>query len=109
MKHKSTQANLVNIINEVIDKGRKNDILHLYTEDSFYDGRLINIKGKALLNFGSCSYLGLEIDEKLKTAAIDAINRYGIQYSSSRSYVSCTLYTELEALVAKIFGCYPLL
>jgi 7-keto-8-aminopelargonate synthetase-like enzyme/predicted N-acyltransferase len=109
MKHKNTQSNLVNIINEVIDKGRKNEILQLYTEDAFYDGRLIHIKGQELINFGSCSYLGLEIDERLKIAAIDAINRYGIQYSSSRSYVSCTLYAELESLIGKIFGCHPVL
>ena len=95
MKKKTNYFDFVNVVNEIIEKGRKQEVLQLYTEDETFDGRFIQIKGKRLLNFGSCSYLGLELDQRLKAAAIDAIQRYGIQYSSSRSYVSCTLYKEL--------------
>lgn len=91
-------------IDNGISVGKKAGILHLFTEDDHYNGRTITIKGKELINFGSCSYLGLELDQRLKSAAIDAVNRYGIQFSSSRSYVSCGLYAELETLIEQIFG-----
>ncbi|MCE3259530.1 MAG: aminotransferase class, partial [Bacteroidetes bacterium] len=100
---------LVNIVDDIIEGGRKKGILQLYTEDKSYNGRIITIEGKELLNFGSCSYLGLELDARLKLAAIYAINRYGIQYSSSRSYVSTTLYKELEDLIKQIFNAFPVL
>lgn len=45
----------------------------------------------------------METDNRLKAAAIEAIQKYGIQYPSSRAYVSSTLYTELEDLVQKMF------
>lgn len=101
----SNKANLfINTVNDIIDKGRINNILQLYTEDEFYNGKTIKIDGKEMINFGSCSYLGLELDERLKQSAIEGIQRYGIQFSSSRSYVSSTPYNELEALIRQVFG-----
>ena len=70
-------------------------------EDERLDGRSIHIDGRELLNFASCSYLGLELDPRLKKGAIDAILRYGTQFSSSRVYVSAPPYRELEELFAK--------
>jgi 7-keto-8-aminopelargonate synthetase-like enzyme/predicted N-acyltransferase len=40
----------------------------------------------------------------MKEAAIDAVRRYGTQFSSSRAYVSVTPYQELEELLGKIFN-----
>jgi 7-keto-8-aminopelargonate synthetase-like enzyme len=77
---------------------------HLYTEDFALDGREIHIKGQKVLNFGSCSYLGLEHHPKLKEGAIEAIQRYGTQYSSSITYLSLGLYKELKEKYTKIFG-----
>ena len=56
------------------------------------------------MNFGSYSYVGLETDQRLKDAAIKGIQQYGIQYPSSRAYVSSSIYTELEELVHKMFN-----
>ncbi len=94
---------VLDIVDEVLSNSSKLGITKQYTEDESYDGRIITLKGKQLINFGSCSYLGLELDERLKQGAIDAVVRYGTQYSSSRAYVSCGLYTELEDLLGKIF------
>lgn len=55
------------------------------------------------MNFGSCSYLGLETDLRLKTAACDAVARYGVQFASSRAYVSCPPYADLERLLDRLF------
>lgn len=95
---------IIDNIFEIISKGTANGIGQLYTEDEFYDKTTITFNEQQCVNFGSYSYLGLEHDLRLKNAAIDAIQRYGIQYPSSRTYVSTTLYKELEELLAKIFN-----
>lgn len=95
---------MINTVNEIFTIGRAKRVIHLYTQDYQLDGKRITLHGESKINFGSCSYLGLELDQRLKEAGIDAINRYGAQFSSSRSYVSVSLYEELEDLLAKIFG-----
>ena len=94
----------INTINEIVSTAKSKGVAHLVTEDTAYDGRVITIKGKTLINFGSYSYMGLETDQRLKDAAIDAVQRYGLQFPSSRAYTSCSLYTELEALLTKMFN-----
>lgn len=93
----------IETVHEIITIGKERGIAHLVTEDERYNGRTIKVRGKELLNFGSYSYLGLELDPRLKEAAKDAIDRYGIQYGSSRTYVSCTLYDEFEELLRTLF------
>lgn len=76
-------------------------------EDECFDGRCITLDGRRLVNFGSCSYLGLETDPRLKTAACEAILRYGVQFSASRAYVTAPLYRELEDLLSIMVGGSP--
>jgi 7-keto-8-aminopelargonate synthetase-like enzyme len=76
-------------------------------EDERFDGRCITLNGKRLINFGSCSYLGLETDARLKTAACEAVLRYGVQFSTSRAYVTAPLYREFEALLSEMVGGAP--
>ena len=73
-------------------------------EDEVLNGRIITVGGQAWLNFGSCSYLGLELDERLKAGVIDAVTRFGTQFSSSRAAVSVPPYHELESLLDQVFG-----
>ncbi|MCX6291455.1 MAG: aminotransferase class I/II-fold pyridoxal phosphate-dependent enzyme [Bacteroidetes bacterium] len=100
---KSKHEMVLNMINELATITVKLGIVHNNTEDIKLDGRHIRIAGKDLLYFGSCGYLGLEFDERLKAGAIDAINRYGTQFSSSRAYVSSVFYKESEELLEKMF------
>lgn len=95
--------NVLELINEIVTNGKNRGVGQFTTEDEFYDGRIITVEGTRLINFGSCSYLGLELDQRLKDGAIEAIKKYGVQFSCSRTYMSCTLYRELESLVRKIF------
>jgi len=76
-------------------------------EDDRFDGRSIKLNGQRVINFGSCSYLGLETDARLKTAACEAVLRYGVQFSSSRAYVSAPLYREFETLLSRMVGGLP--
>ncbi len=72
------------------------------------EGRFIHIDGKKLVNFGSCSYLGLETDERLVAEAYRAMLDCGTQFSTSRAYVSAPLYEELQALLSRIVGDRPI-
>jgi 7-keto-8-aminopelargonate synthetase-like enzyme len=104
MKKTTKTSGIINTINEILTIARSRKIVHLTTEDESLDGRRITIDGKTLINFGSCSYLGLETDQRIKDASCIAVQRYGSQFSSSRTYVSFTLYSELEKLLEKIFN-----
>lgn len=90
-------------IDQIITHGVNKGILHLYSENEKHPDNSIVLKGRRVINFGSCSYLGLELDQRLKDGARDAIENYGTQFSSSRAYISLGLYEKLESLFQKIF------
>jgi len=80
-------------------------LVHLIAEDARFDGRIVTLGGRGLVNYGSCSYLGLEFDDRLLDGAVDAYRRYRSQTSYSRGYLSCPLYSQLEEeLLPAIFG-----
>lgn len=90
-------------IDQIITDGVRRGILHLYTDDNKLHDNQLTLKGKKVINFGSCSYLGLEFDPRLKEASKAAIDCYGTQFSESRAYVSVKLYQELEELLYRLF------
>src|SRR5262245_9311702 len=79
-------------------------VAHAIVEGMRLDGRSVELNGRRVVNFGNCSYLGLESEERLKLAACEAVERYGTVFSSSRAYLSVPLYTELEALLSELVG-----
>lgn len=101
---KSKHEQNLETVNKIFINSKALGVTHLMTEDENFDGQHIQINGKELVNFGSCSYLGLELDRRLKDAGKNAIDKYGMQFSSSRAYVSIGLYGELEELFEQMFG-----
>ena len=97
---------LFDTIDQIVTDGVNKGILHLYNEDETLKQNYIQLKGKQVVNFGSCSYLGLEFDNRLKDAAKKAIDNYGTQFSESRAYVSVKLYGELEKHFDEIFDAH---
>ena len=93
-------------VDQIVTYGIEKGILHLYTADQPFNGTSIVLNEKSVLNFGSCSYLGLEFDPRIIAAAKKAIDKYGTQFSESRAYVSLGLYKELEYQLEKIFDAY---
>ena len=91
------------LVDDAVTDGIARGLGHLIAEDDQLGGRLITLHGRRHVNFGSCSYLGLETDLRLKTAACDAVARFGVQFASSRAYVSCPPYAELERLLDALF------
>jgi len=93
-------------VDQIITYGVEKGILYLYTGNDMFQGSTIILNKKPVLNFGSCSYLGLEFDAGIKAAAKDAIDKYGTQFSESRAYVSLGLYKQLEGLLERIFNAF---
>ncbi|VUS27903.1 aminotransferase class I/II-fold pyridoxal phosphate-dependent enzyme [Klebsiella pasteurii] len=67
------------------------------------DGKVITLDdGRKMVEFVSCSYLGLETHPALKIAVIDAIERFGLQVSVARTRVKVDLFPQLEARLNQI-------
>ncbi len=92
------------IINQLAIKGKELGFYHLSLDEKPFDGRHITVKGKDYLFFSSCSYLGLDIHPALKKASIEAVEKYGVNLSSSRLTVSLGMYEEIEGLLGQIFN-----
>lgn len=69
-----------------------------------YEGNGMEIDGRRLTSFGSCSYLALELHPQLKLGCRSALERYGTQMSYSRAYLESPLYEELEAALSLMTG-----
>lgn len=92
------------VITDCCDLG----ILQLQVKADNYDGRLVRVDGVDRIHFGNCCYTGLDTNEKIKLGGIDAINRYGNYFSSSRQYLGLALNEELESLLDQITGYHTL-
>jgi 7-keto-8-aminopelargonate synthetase-like enzyme len=100
--------NFMDTVDEVISDAKKMGVVHLYTEDEELTGRKVKINGKDLFHFGTTGYLGLEQDNRLKAAAVDAIWKYGTQFPLSKTYISHPIYKELEEKLQEMYG-YPII
>src|SRR4051794_2786216 len=92
------------ILDDMLTEAAGKGLLQRTPDDGPLDGRHLVLDGRSTLNFGSCSYLGLELDPRLREAVVDAVRRYGTQFSASRTYMSSPQYVELEALLGRMFG-----
>lgn len=90
-------------MHSIMSHAKSLGILQGHFTDQRLNGQTIQLNGKDLHHFANCSYLGLELDPRLKKAAQDAIERYGIQFSSSRTYLESELYGVLEHKLSLIF------
>lgn len=65
------------------------------------NGPMIKISGKELINLSSNNYLGLATDPRLKAAAIEAINKYGVGAGAVRTINgTMELHVKLEEKLA---------
>lgn len=101
---KIKQNNFLDTVDEVFTSAKNAGVLHLHSEGESFSGRTIRINGNEHFHFGTTGYLGLELDRRLKEAAIAAIQRYGTQFPLSKSYISHPLYASLEEKVEKMYG-----
>ena len=95
-------------MNYITDKLTKIKEKGLYRELRYIDtaqSPWVKIGGKDFILLGSNNYLGLCDDIRLKKAAIDAINKYGVGSGGSRLTTgSYDLHKELEKKIASFKG-----
>jgi 7-keto-8-aminopelargonate synthetase-like enzyme len=84
--------------------GKELGIIHSVADDGATNGRQVTINGKAHTFFGSCSYLGIESDERVKYQSVEATLKYGTSFSSSRTYISLNYLQQAEEKLQQIFG-----
>ncbi len=101
---KSKHEQILEITNQNVITSKELGIIHLSAESEIMDGRHISIRGKETVNFGTCGYMGLEMDDRLKNGVIDAVKQYGTAFASTRVYVNVRLYEEMEALLRKMYN-----
>ena len=101
--------NFIDTVDTVFTSAKDQGMLHLYTEGEYLNGRTIKINGNEMLHFGTTGYLGLEQDERLKEAAINAIRNYGTQFPLSKTYLSHPLYAELESKIEQMYDIPPII
>jgi 7-keto-8-aminopelargonate synthetase-like enzyme len=82
-------------------------LIHLQADDGILNGRTVHIDGAPLVNFVSCSYLGLELDDRVTDAVAAGARRYGATFSVSRSFISAPRYSVLEDRLAQMTGTFP--
>lgn len=92
------------VLDEMVSEAAASELILRTADDEPLDGRTLSFGGQRLLNFGSCSYLGLELDPRMRAGVCEAVMRYGTQFSSSRTYVQAPPYLELESLLEDMFG-----
>jgi 7-keto-8-aminopelargonate synthetase-like enzyme len=101
---KSKHEQILEITNQNVITSKELGIIHLSDENDLLDGRHIRINGKETINFGTCGYMGLEMDDRLKQGVIEAVQKYGTAFASTRVYVNVKLYSEMEELLRKMFN-----
>ena len=97
-------SDLNDVLQGLIQEGARHGLMHAILDDEPLDGRHVPLGGQRLVNFASCSYMGLETDPRLIEGAVAAVRRYGTQLSASRLFLSAAPYAELEDLLGELAG-----
>jgi len=100
---KINHSNYLDIVDTVWTSAKEKGIMHINSEEKNFDGKNFKIKGKELLNFGTCGYLALEKHPDLISNSIELTKKFGTQLSMSRAYIRPTYIQELEELMSQIF------
>lgn len=101
-------SSFVNAVEAIVKDASSRGLMLMTCEDESIRGRTVHVNGKELISFSSCSYLGLEHHPALVQGVCDAVQRWGTQFSSSRTYISVTPYEELERKLSILFGGFAL-
>lgn len=91
-------------IYQIAQQAKAAGVAHLSGEGAQYNGRELIIKGQKKLNFASCSYLGLSLDERLIEGAVEGVRRFGTSFPTSRSFLTQGYLETLESKLEAIFG-----
>ncbi|MES2568096.1 MAG: aminotransferase class I/II-fold pyridoxal phosphate-dependent enzyme [Bacteroidota bacterium] len=106
---KISHPNFVDTINDVLLEAKKREVILLESTNKKWVGNSLTINNKDLVNFGTCGYLGLETHPKIIAKSIEYAQKFGTQFSISRSYVISQQNKLLENLLSQIFNNKPVI
>jgi 7-keto-8-aminopelargonate synthetase-like enzyme len=101
---KTKHNNILDTVEDIFSNAQKRGVMQLNTVGEQHSGRMLNLNGRDVLHFGTCGYLGLESDIRLKNAIIEATFKHGVQFPVSRAYVTSSLNNELEDYLEQMYG-----
>jgi 7-keto-8-aminopelargonate synthetase-like enzyme len=101
-------SQVLTTIAAIHEDARRRGLFFQTARDEELQGRTIRLGDRELVSFSSCSYLGLERHRAVIDGVHDAVERYGVQFSCSRGYVSAPIYEELERDLSTLFGAHAL-
>jgi 7-keto-8-aminopelargonate synthetase-like enzyme len=91
------------------NQGIEAGVLQLTATNQNFDGRSLQINGKSIVSFSTNNYLGFGQDQRVKVAAIEMIQKYGVHSSIPRPFLSFDHFEALEEKLEKVFGLPALL
>ncbi|MEP7094880.1 MAG: aminotransferase class I/II-fold pyridoxal phosphate-dependent enzyme, partial [Flavobacterium sp.] len=100
---KINHNNYLDVVDNVWTSAKEKGIMHINSEEQTFNGKKFTIKGRDLINFGTCGYLGLEMHPDLIANSMELTKKFGTQLSMSRAYIRPTYIQELEELMSQIF------
>lgn len=93
---------LANFLNENLTDLKEKGLYNVIDPLESPNGPMITIAGRELVNLSSNNYLGLATDERLKKAAVEAVQTYGVGAGAVRTINgTLRLHVELEEKLAK--------
>ncbi len=106
---KISHPNFVDTINDILVEAKKREVILLESKNKTWLGNSLTINDKDLVNFGTCGYLGLETHPKVIEKSMEYAQKFGTQFSISRSYVISQQNKLLEHLLSQIFNHKPVI
>lgn len=106
---KISHPNFVDTINDILVEAKKREVILLESKNETWLGNYLTINDRDLVNFGTCGYLGLETHPKIISKSIEYTQKFGTQFSISRSYVISQQNKYLEELLSQIFNNKPVI
>lgn len=98
----SRHERLLRLAERTVIRAVENRSAQIRVEDEEFEDAHITIDSKKVVDFGSCSYLGINREPVLKSAATDAVRRFGTGHSSSPMYTAIGLYGALEERLGRM-------
>ncbi len=99
---RSRHDRLLDIAERRLGLGVDLGVIRQAIEDERLSDATVTMGGRTMVNFSTCSYLGLNRDKRLKEGAIEAVERYGPNYSSAPIYSALPTHHELEARLGEM-------
>lgn len=106
---KINHNNSLDTIDELFTDAKNRGIMHQVSDITEISGRKVPVFDRELLNFGTCGYLGLELDQRVKDGAIEFTQKYGTQHNISRAYLASGIHLQLEDYLSQMFDNRPVL